>query len=65
VKSVVGAAPHQRLRWHYFVLWQMIGVELWQETFTGGVGVGVGPVRSGAGPTVESPGGSTGGRSRE
>jgi asparagine synthase (glutamine-hydrolysing) len=61
VKSVVGAAPHQRLRWHYFVLWQMIGVELWRETFTGGVGVG--PVRSGAGPTVGSPGGSTGGRS--
>jgi asparagine synthase (glutamine-hydrolysing) len=36
VRSVVRAAPHQRLRWHYFLLWQMIGVELWQETFTAG-----------------------------
>jgi asparagine synthase (glutamine-hydrolysing) len=34
VRSVVDAKPHQRLRWHYFLLWQMIGVELWQETFT-------------------------------
>ena len=36
VASVVRAAPHQRLRWHYFLLWQMIGVELWQEAFTAG-----------------------------
>jgi asparagine synthase (glutamine-hydrolysing) len=36
VRSVVRAAPHQRLRWHYFLLWQMIGVELWQELFTRG-----------------------------
>jgi asparagine synthase (glutamine-hydrolysing) len=34
VRRVVGARPHQRLRWHYFLLWQMIGVELWQDTFT-------------------------------
>jgi asparagine synthase (glutamine-hydrolysing) len=33
VHSVLSAAPHQRLRWHYFVLWQMIGVELWQDIF--------------------------------
>jgi len=33
VRSVVDAKPHQRLRWHYFLLWQMIGVELWHETF--------------------------------
>ena len=25
------AKPHQRLRWHYFMLWQMIGVEMWQR----------------------------------
>jgi asparagine synthase (glutamine-hydrolysing) len=36
VRSVVRAAPHERLRWHYFLLWQMIGVELWQELFTRG-----------------------------
>ena len=27
------AQPHQRLRWHYFLLWQMIGFEIWHETF--------------------------------
>ena len=27
------AQPHQRLRWHYFLLWQMIGVETWLATF--------------------------------
>jgi asparagine synthase (glutamine-hydrolysing) len=34
VQRVLAAKPHQRLRWHYFMLWQMIGVELWNETFT-------------------------------
>jgi len=33
VQAVLKARPHQRLRWHYFLLWQMIGVEIWQETF--------------------------------
>ena len=35
VESVLRARPHQRLRWHYFVLWQMIGVELWRDIFLG------------------------------
>jgi hypothetical protein len=30
---VLKAQPHQRLRWHYFLLWQMIGVETWLTTF--------------------------------
>ena len=33
VQDVARARPHQRLRWHYFVLWQMIGFELWHELF--------------------------------
>jgi asparagine synthase (glutamine-hydrolysing) len=33
VQSVLDAKPHSRLRWHYFLLWQMIGVELWREIF--------------------------------
>ena len=33
VQAVLAATPHERLRWHYFMLWQMIGVELWRETF--------------------------------
>jgi asparagine synthase (glutamine-hydrolysing) len=33
VAQVLRATPHQRLRWHYFLLWQMIGVELWRDIF--------------------------------
>jgi asparagine synthase (glutamine-hydrolysing) len=33
VRGVLEARPHQRLRWHYFMLWQMIGFELWHEVF--------------------------------
>jgi asparagine synthase (glutamine-hydrolysing) len=33
VQKVLDAKPHPRLRWHYFLLWQMIGVELWSEIF--------------------------------
>jgi asparagine synthase (glutamine-hydrolysing) len=33
VRAVLKAEPHQRLRWHYFLLWQMIGVEMWLAAF--------------------------------
>jgi asparagine synthase (glutamine-hydrolysing) len=33
VGDVLDATPHQRLRWHYFMLWQMIGVEIWRDMF--------------------------------
>ena len=33
VRGVLQARPHERLRWHYFMLWQMIGFELWHEVF--------------------------------
>lgn len=33
VRRVLDARPHERLRWHYFMLWQMIGFELWHEVF--------------------------------
>jgi asparagine synthase (glutamine-hydrolysing) len=36
VRAVLAAKPHQRLRWHYFMLWQMIGLELWSDIFVGG-----------------------------
>jgi asparagine synthase (glutamine-hydrolysing) len=35
VRDILDARPHQRLRWHYFMLWQMIGLELWREVFIG------------------------------
>lgn len=33
VTSLLASRPHQRLRWHYFMLWQMIGLEHWRELF--------------------------------
>jgi asparagine synthase (glutamine-hydrolysing) len=33
VQRVLAAKPRPRLRWHYFLLWQMIGVELWRDLF--------------------------------
>lgn len=36
VRRILDARPHQRLRWHYFMLWQMIGLELWREIFIDG-----------------------------
>jgi asparagine synthase (glutamine-hydrolysing) len=36
VRGVLAAKPHQRLRWHYFMLWQMIGFELWSDIFVEG-----------------------------
>jgi asparagine synthase (glutamine-hydrolysing) len=36
VRAVLAAAPHQRLRWHYFMLWQMIGVQTWLAEFAQG-----------------------------
>jgi asparagine synthase (glutamine-hydrolysing) len=36
VGAVLKAEPRQRLRWHYFMLWQMIGVETWLATFAQG-----------------------------
>ncbi len=33
VKQVVNARPDPRLRWHYFILYLMIGMEIWLELF--------------------------------
>src|ERR1019366_9201773 len=38
-RAVLTVAPQHRLRWHYFMLWQMIGVETWLETFAQGQAV--------------------------
>ena len=38
VSKVLAARSHQRLRWHYFMLWQMIGIEYWREQFLKGEG---------------------------
>lgn len=34
--TVLNARPHHGLRWHYFMLWQMIGLQFWCELFLEG-----------------------------
>jgi asparagine synthase (glutamine-hydrolysing) len=36
VQRVLDAKPRPGLRWHYFLFWQMIGLELWREIFIEG-----------------------------
>lgn len=33
VQEVVAAKPHPRLRWHYFILYLMVGTEIWLDLF--------------------------------
>lgn len=33
VAAILNAPSSKRLRWHYFMLWQMIGVHFWHELF--------------------------------
>jgi asparagine synthase (glutamine-hydrolysing) len=36
VETLLNSRPRRRLRWHYFMLWQMIGLEHWREVFLEG-----------------------------
>ena len=33
VQSVIATPPHKALRWHYFMLYLMLGVEIWRDAF--------------------------------
>jgi asparagine synthase (glutamine-hydrolysing) len=36
IKHVLEHPPHPRLRWHYFMLWMMVGFEVWRQMFLTG-----------------------------
>ena len=36
VRSVLESRPSPLLRWHYFMIWQILGLKFWQEIFIGG-----------------------------
>ena len=36
VRDVLEARPSPRMRWHYFMLWQILGLKFWQEIFLEG-----------------------------
>jgi asparagine synthase (glutamine-hydrolysing) len=33
IRQVLDYPPHPRLRWHYFMLWMMVGFEIWRQIF--------------------------------
>jgi asparagine synthase (glutamine-hydrolysing) len=33
IRQIIDYPPHPRLRWHYFMLWMMVGFEIWRQTF--------------------------------
>jgi asparagine synthase (glutamine-hydrolysing) len=33
IRAVLDYPPHFRLRWHYFMLWMMVGFEIWRQMF--------------------------------
>ena len=33
VEEILEYPPHPNLRWHYFMLWMMVGVKEWTEVF--------------------------------
>lgn len=33
IRSVLEHPPHPRMRWHYFMLWMMVGFEVWRQMF--------------------------------
>ena len=33
VRSILDAKPSPKLRWHYFLLWQMLGFDTWHKVF--------------------------------
>jgi asparagine synthase (glutamine-hydrolysing) len=36
VREILAAPPHPRLRWHYFFLWILVGIEVWIQMFIEG-----------------------------
>lgn len=36
LKRILEAPPHPRMRWHYFLLWMVIGIGIWIEIFLEG-----------------------------
>ena len=36
VQGILEARPSSKMRWHYFMLWQLLGLKFWQEIFVEG-----------------------------
>ncbi len=33
IRKIVESRPHPNLRWHYFLLWKIVGYHIWEEIF--------------------------------
>lgn len=38
LRSILDHPPHPRMRWHYFLLWLVLGLEIWSRIFLDGRG---------------------------
>jgi len=36
IRGILEARPTPLMRWHYFMIWQILGLKFWQEMFIGG-----------------------------
>jgi asparagine synthase (glutamine-hydrolysing) len=36
IRQIIEHKPHPRLRWHYFMLWMMVGFQIWYDMFITG-----------------------------
>lgn len=36
IRQIIEHRPHPRLRWHYFMLWMMVGFQIWYDMFITG-----------------------------
>jgi asparagine synthase (glutamine-hydrolysing) len=36
IKKILDHPPHPRLRWHYMLLWMLVGFEIWHQMFIEG-----------------------------
>ncbi len=36
IKQILDYPPHPRMRWHYMLLWMLVGFEIWQQMFIEG-----------------------------
>lgn len=39
IKQIIDSKPKSSLRWHYFLLWKIVGYHLWEDVFVNGNGL--------------------------
>ena len=37
IKGILDHPPHRWMRWHYFLLWLILGIKVWEDLFIRGL----------------------------